>query len=59
MLKEDYQVKEVNLYTTHGLFTFGWEHLKEYIDNVYCYYSWLSCEEVSKTQGYIKTKEYF
>lgn len=59
MLKENYQVKEVNLYTTHGLFTFGWEHLKEYIDNVYCYYSWLPCEEVSKTQGYIKTKEYF
>ena len=59
MLKEDYGVREVVLYVSHGLFSFGYEHLKEHIDQVYCYYSWLDANQISQTNGYIVSKEYY
>ena len=59
MLKEDFNVKTVKLYVTHGLFSFGYEHLKENIDSVFCYYSWLNPSVIEETQGYITFKEYF
>lgn len=59
MLKEDYDVREVALYVSHGLFTFGYEHLKEHIDQVYCYHSWLDSNQISQTNDYIIPKEYY
>jgi tRNA(Ile)-lysidine synthase TilS/MesJ len=59
MLKEDYGVREVALYVSHGLFSFGWEHLKEHIDQVYCYFSWLDNSQLATTSGYIVAKEYY
>lgn len=53
ILKEDFKVGIVNLWITHGLFSYGWEHLQQYIDKVYCYSSWLSYEQLLQTDGYI------
>ena len=59
VLKEEFQVKEVSLYITHGLFTYGWEQLQQHIDKVYCSYSWLPVEEVVKSGGYLTPEEYY
>lgn len=37
----------VDLYVTHGIFAKGVEHLKEYIDHIYCAYGW--SENVKRT----------
>lgn len=39
ILKEKGAVK-VDLYVTHGMFFFGFDEIKEYVDNIYCYYLW-------------------
>ena len=41
LLKEGGATK-VSLYVTHGIFSRGVEPLKEYIDEVYCFYSFIS-----------------
>lgn len=40
VLKKEHKVENITLYVTHGLFPNGVEHLKEYIDQIYCYYMW-------------------
>lgn len=32
--------KQVDLYVTHGMFTYGLDVIYEQIDNIYCYYLW-------------------
>lgn len=48
--------KTVSLYVTHGIFSYGYESLKEHIDQIFVYYNWLSPHEVDS--NFIKTYLY-
>lgn len=58
ILKETYKAKTVYLYITHGIFPFGYDHLKQYIDKIYVNSCWLKKEEVENST-FIQTFQYF
>lgn len=37
---------KVSLFITHGIFSYGYESLKEHLDEIFVYYMWLPTEEV-------------
>ena len=58
VLKKQYNAKTVDLYITHGLFPFGYEHLKQHINQIYTYNCWLKPEDVEKSK-FIVPFQYF
>lgn len=38
---------EVDLYVTHGIFSYGIEVILEHIDNIHCKYSWIQSDKIN------------
>ena len=58
ILKEDFKVNKIDLHVTFGIFSYGWELLTPNIDNIWCYYTFLSHEQILQTNGYIRSEQY-
>lgn len=40
ILKQEKGVSVVDLYVTHGIFSYGKEKVLEHVDNIYCHFDW-------------------
>ncbi len=58
VLKKQYNAETVDLYITHGLFPFGYKHLKQYINQIYTYNCWLKPEDIKESK-FIVPFQYF